>query len=192
MSDEFPLRPYQEKQIADVFGALEKGITKQIISSPTGSGKCLGYNTEVLMYNGTIKKVQDVKVGDKLMSPDSTPRNVLSISNGYGEMVRIVPRKGISWECNLDHILTLVNSYSKKSAVDDISVFDYLYNSSNYYKSGRKQYFPENGIDFPGTYEELPIDPYFFGLFIGDGNKGCYKSGKLRNVRHNNNGPGNS
>ncbi|UGC97907.1 intein-containing DNA helicase [Salmonella phage JD02] len=44
-----------------------------------GGGKCLKRGTEVIMFDGTTKKVEDVIVGDVLMGPDSTPRNVLSL-----------------------------------------------------------------------------------------------------------------
>jgi hypothetical protein len=38
-----------------------------------GSGKCHGKDTPILMYDGTIKLVQDIKVGDLLMGDDSKP-----------------------------------------------------------------------------------------------------------------------
>lgn len=34
------------------------------------------------MYNGSIKNVEDVVIGDQLMGDDSTPRNILSLSTG--------------------------------------------------------------------------------------------------------------
>ena len=34
------------------------------INGPMGTGKCHGINTPILMYDGTIKMVQDVKIGD--------------------------------------------------------------------------------------------------------------------------------
>ena len=43
-----------------------------------GTSKCLGKDTPVLMYDGTIKMVQDIKVGEKIMGDDSKPRNILS------------------------------------------------------------------------------------------------------------------
>ena len=49
-----------------------------ILSAAIGAGKCLGKGTKILMYDGTLKNVEDIKVGDRLMGDDSTPRNVLS------------------------------------------------------------------------------------------------------------------
>src|SRR5277367_5837034 len=45
---------------------------------PSGIGKCLAPGTPVLMFDGTIKNVEDDRVGDLLMGPDSKPRRVLS------------------------------------------------------------------------------------------------------------------
>ena len=51
-----------------------------LLELPCAYGKCLGIDTEILMYDGTIKKVQDVVKGDLLMGDDSTPRTVLSLN----------------------------------------------------------------------------------------------------------------
>ena len=56
-----------------------------------GSGKCHKKDTPLLMYDGTIKKVQDVQVGDCLMGDDSTPRTVLSLASGRDAMYEITP-----------------------------------------------------------------------------------------------------
>lgn len=74
----------------------------------TGSGGCLDPDTDILMYDGSIKKVVDVKVGDKLMGDDSKCRNVLSTTSGIDDMYLISPKKGDPFICNSDHILTLM------------------------------------------------------------------------------------
>ena len=62
------------------------------------------------MYDGTIKKVQDVLVGDELMGDDSTPRKVLSLANGNDDMYDIIPVKGDKYVVNSEHILCLHQS----------------------------------------------------------------------------------
>ena len=94
---------YQEK----FFEWVEHGVGNALIRAKAGAGKCLGYDTDILMYDGSIKKVQDIKVGDLLMGDDSTPRKVLSTNVGYGHLKKIVPKKGNPWICNDEHILTL-------------------------------------------------------------------------------------
>ena len=97
-----------------------------ILCVKCGGGKCLGKNTPVLMYNGGIKKVQDVIVGDALMGDDSTPRIVSSVCSGKEKMYRVKQSKGDDYRVNESHILSLFNILTEE--VEDISVKDYLSN----------------------------------------------------------------
>ena len=100
------LRDEQEVVKKEALDMLNKtGST--MLSLYTGGGKCLGKDTPVLMFDGSIKAVQDIIVGDKLMGDDSTCRNVLSICQGTEQMYRITPTKGESFTCNESHILSL-------------------------------------------------------------------------------------
>jgi len=73
----------------------------------TGAGKCHSENTPILMYDGTIKMVQDIKQGDYLMGDDSSPRQVLSLAKGTDMMYDIIPVKGEKYTVNEEHILCL-------------------------------------------------------------------------------------
>ena len=81
-----------------------------VVTGSPGTGKCLGLGTPVLMYDGSIKPVEAVAVGDRIMGPDSTPRNVLSTTVGRGPLFQIQPIKGDAWVCNDVHVLTIVRS----------------------------------------------------------------------------------
>lgn len=72
-----------------------------------GTGKCHAKNTPIIMFDGSIKMVQDIKIGDKLMGDDSTPRKVLSLANGIDDMYDIIPVKGDKYTVNSEHILCL-------------------------------------------------------------------------------------
>ena len=78
-----------------------------------GGPGCHRKGQGILMYDGSIKNVEDIQIGDRLMGMDSTPRNVLSLCNGYEKMYEIQPNKGKSWVVNENHILTL-NKTAKK------------------------------------------------------------------------------
>lgn len=78
-----------------------------IISCSVGWGKCMKINTPIIMYDGTIKAVQDIKVGELLMGDDSTPREVLTTCSGEEQMYDVVPIKGDTFGCNESHILSL-------------------------------------------------------------------------------------
>jgi len=133
----------------------------------TGHGKCLGFGTPVLLYNGRVVSAEQVKVGDKLMGPDSKPRKVLSTCLGRGPLYKITPIKGAAWICNDEHILTLVHTRTGK--VIDISIKDWLAANKNF-RHLHKLFSPVVGVDFPGK-SDPEVPPYFIGLWIGDGTK---------------------
>ena len=56
------------------------------LTAPAG---CHAINTEILMYNGSIKKVQNIKQNELLMGDDSTPRKVINLISGTDTMYRI-------------------------------------------------------------------------------------------------------
>ena len=64
------------------------------ITGVGGSGKCHGIDTPVIMYDGTIKMIQDIKVGEKVMGDNSASRNVLSTTEGVGVAVGMVTDSG--------------------------------------------------------------------------------------------------
>jgi len=72
-----------------------------------GSGKCHKINTPIMMSDGSIKMVQDIKVGDMLMGDDSQPRTVLSLARGRDKMYDVIPIKGDKYTVNQEHILCL-------------------------------------------------------------------------------------
>lgn len=72
-----------------------------------GAGKCHKKGTQIIMSNGEIKLIEDIKVGDLLMGDDSTPRTVTSLARGRDKMYDIVPVKGEKYTVNQEHILCL-------------------------------------------------------------------------------------
>lgn len=152
------------------------------IGGKGGQGKCLGKDTPVLMYDLSVKKVQDIVVGDQLMGPDGTPRNVLSTTTGTEQMYWIRQNKGMDYRVNESHILSLrvpkrfnerVTENSKRKCVGshttwetvNISVRDYLSRGGLLHKEGMG--YKSYGMTFEDT--QLPIDPYFLGVWLGDG-----------------------
>jgi serine/threonine protein kinase len=71
------------------------------------SGKCLARDTPVLMHDGRLVPVQDVRVGDCLMGDDATPRSVLSLARGAEPMARVELQRGDGFTCNISHVLAL-------------------------------------------------------------------------------------
>ncbi len=133
-----------------------------LLTGPPGTGKCLQPGTLVLMYDGTTKKVEDIKVGEFLMGPDSNPRTVLSLAHGWDNMYHIIPTKGESYTVNEPHLLSLRMSGTNK--VVNIPVVDYL-KKADWWKERAKGY--RTGVEFEA--KNINLDPYFFGLWLGDG-----------------------
>ena len=71
------------------------------------SGKCFSPDTMIMLSDGNVKKVQDIKVGDKIMGDDSTPRTVLGTTKGYDKMYNVTSNKGETYTVNGPHILSL-------------------------------------------------------------------------------------
>ena len=72
-----------------------------------GSGKCHLKGTPIMMFDGTIQLVENIKIGDLLMGDDSTPRTVTSLAKGRDKMYDIIPVKGEKYTVNEEHILCL-------------------------------------------------------------------------------------
>lgn len=126
------------------------------------AGKCLKLNTKVMMYDGSIKFVQDIKVGDELMGDDSTPRRVLSLARGRERMWKVVPRTyhHDSYTVNESHILSVYNR--SKDRHEDLDVVTVLDGYDGKYMGYAAP------VDFP--HREVLIEPYWLGLWLGDGN----------------------
>jgi hypothetical protein len=69
---------------------------------------CHPAGTEILMYDGMVKNVEDIVIGDKLAGDDGTPRNVLQLVSGYETIYRIHSMRGDEFFCNKSHIITFV------------------------------------------------------------------------------------
>lgn len=144
-----------------------KDLTVVNLFAGPGAGKCLEKDTPVLMYNGSIKPVQEIKTGDLLMGPDSSPRTVLSLCSGIDIIYKIIPVKGDPWGCNSNHIMTLTASGTKglrkHSEIKDIPLKNILDGKI----TGKRWKLLRTGVEFP--HQEIPCDPYFIGLWLGDG-----------------------
>lgn len=162
LKDSSGLRPWQVNAAEKLCAAIKKWGCA-IDGSDVGLGKCHSKGTKIRMYDGTLKKVEDIVVGDKVMGDDSTCRNVLSLGRGVDDMYEIVPTNGgVTWGCNGNHILVL--EYKSRNKIKEITVNDYL----KTYKTKTPNWkLIRVKVDYPKT--DLHIDPYLMGLWIGDG-----------------------
>ena len=80
------------------------------INGPMGTGKCHTFDTPILMHDGSVKMVQDIVVGDKVMGDDSKCRNVLSLGRGEDDLYDIVHSNGEKYGVNSEHVMCLKQS----------------------------------------------------------------------------------
>ena len=154
----------QEKEYASKYG----------ISVRSGKG-CLAWGTPIIKYNGDIVESQDVKVGDVLMGPDSTPKVVTQLFGGRQTMYRVEYNNGESYEVNEDHILSLMATGTKKGyktgEITNVPLKEYLKwdKTKKLCHAGYRVPVEKFGCD------ELKLskyfDPYLIGLWLGDGDK---------------------
>lgn len=164
----FELRPYQ-KEAVDAGLKFLTGRSKKpgIIVAPCG---CHAKGYGILMYDGTIKKVEDIVVGDRVMGDDGTPRTVLELHNGIDDMYEIRPLKGKPFIVNKGHIMSMYRLKDKRKdgpSIEEASIGEYI-KFAPYHKTILKLRRP-NGFDFEESKKNMPLDPYFLGLCLGDG-----------------------
>jgi hypothetical protein len=138
-------------------------------------GKCLGFSTPIIMYDGNIKQVQDIVNGDLLMGDDGTPRLVSGCIKGSGELYEVKSKFG-SFVCNKDHILSLRTSQRGifhgvgAGEIVNISISEVLSYSPNKIRNLKLYRKPIFYAD-----KTTNIDPYWLGLWLGDGSHGDSK-----------------
>lgn len=163
-------------KIMDELEELNSGrYVEAVLTGAIGAGKCLGKGTPVLLFDGSIKPVETIVVGDVLMGPDSGPRMVISTTSGEEELFEVSQLGGDNYIVNKSHILSLqytgtkqtgkATRYGKcKGDIENICIEDYLALSNNH-RNLLKGWKPE-----AITFSSVPVyDPYLLGLWLGDG-----------------------
>jgi superfamily II DNA or RNA helicase len=163
------LRPIQKEAIDAYIKNCYPEFGGGILCLGCGSGKSLSRDTPVIMYDGSIKMIQDVKVGDQLMGDDSTPRNVLNLGRGMEMMYDIVPTKGDTYTVNESHILSLKCSTErgnkfKMGEIYDISLKDYINLPKSYHYPHSRLKTYRVGVEFETKIIE--IEPYYLGNWL--------------------------
>ena len=176
LRDGVPLPPFMHKLSDMMAGDIPLGYIVNFIAQ-TGGGKCHGVDTPILMYDGSIKKVQDFVKGDTLMGPDGTVRNVLGTTKGSETLYRVAQANGDDYTVNASHILSLRAGYdcSKASGIlkgdiVNINVVDYL-NLKGVAKRSLKGY-KGNLVNMNEGHVK---HPYLIGLWLADGDTSCAK-----------------
>ena len=117
--------PLWKKTLKELFPTpFNAPFNEVLISAAAGAGKCLAKGTPILMYDGTIKNVENVRVGDFLLGPDNNARLVVSLGQGKELMYRVILQDGSYFDCNKSHILSL--KHCSTHDILNINIEEYL------------------------------------------------------------------
>ena len=156
-----PLRDYQDKIVGVYVNHVSRDNGEYrgggILEVPCGRGKCLAKDTPVLMYDGVICPVQQLKVGDVIMGDDSGPRTILSLARGQEMMYRISCGYGESYVVNESHILSLMHR-DEQSITHNANLEEGSNVEGNY--RGRGKWYPGkiSRDNEDGTYDIKYVD----------------------------------
>lgn len=159
----------------------------KVMHGGRGGAKCLAIGTRVIMADGSLRPIEDVGVGELLMGPDSRPRMVLAVTRGNGPLYRVSQTSAMDYVVNDAHILSLKKSkscaldrgerskagnwrrpqgrYADWPEITNINVKQALEQSRRWCSHFRGWRAGVLNL----SHRQLRIDPYFLGLWLGDG-----------------------
>lgn len=163
-----PLSPQTFQFLEYIEGQKENrtGITRYNQGLDANSlNKMCDVNHMIPLANGKFKKLKEIIDGDILVGQNGQPTKVVkaheiqlpkkaySIEFSNGEVIR----------AGGEHLWTIRNQRGRRKTVDTDYIFDYM----SKYKE--RVYIDRVNKPLSGKDKELPLDPYFLGLWLGDG-----------------------
>jgi hypothetical protein len=163
-----PLAPQTFQFLEWIEGQKENrtGITRYNQGLDANSlNKMCDIHHMVPLANGKFKELKDIVDGDILVGQNGQPTTVVkaheiqlpkkaySIEFSNGEVIR----------AGGEHLWTIRNQRGVRKTVDTDYIFDYM----SKYK--QPVYIDRVNKPLAGIHKELPLDPYFLGLWLGDG-----------------------
>lgn len=166
--------------------AFKEGYTTL---SAQGSARCFAEGTLVRMYDGRLKAVQLIEIGDKVMNIQGDGYNtVISTHKGNSKLYKVKQKRGVDYIVNENHILSLkqTRTQGRKIAIEGYKSaekrkwvyepFDKekIHDFDVKYFTQQSEKFRLKYTGFKNTMCHLPeketmIDPYYLGMWLGDG-----------------------
>lgn len=125
---------------------------------------------ELLLFNGDLKSQNCLEVGDELMAAEGKPLLLTDKRQSLEDTFEIRPIKGPSFLLAANDYIHLVRTGCDTTPqTKTLAMWEYFQQSAHF-KSVHLLY--RSSVDF-AVPVEVPIDPYFLGLLLGDG---CFKN----------------
>ena len=102
-----------------------------IVVAQSSFGKCFAKGTKIRMFDNSIKNIEDIYVGNKIMGWNGSSRTVDSLAKGREQMYEIQQQYGDNYTVNESHILCLRKGKSELFETDGkdfikVKVKDYI------------------------------------------------------------------
>lgn len=134
--------------------------------------ECFAPGTKVIMGDGKLKNIEEIEIGDKVLGPDGSVRNVINTHNDVDNMYRLnVKTGGNDQIVNSSHkIYYKQKNYYKNENIEKLD------NPVNLLKEDAElpyiehTRYLERSTEFSLNWNsELLLDPYLLGVWLGDG-----------------------
>ena len=141
--------------------------------NPYEEGWCFAKGTKVLMADGSIRNIEDIRLLDEVMSPDGKYSQVTNLFRGNSEMYEITPSIGSDKQIvTADHLIRYIfRSTNGKEEVRLDKAKDLILKFKNNPSYAQKCYL-ERVENIDNWNSEVILDPYILGLWLGDGTTG--------------------
>lgn len=126
---------------------------------------CHPEETKIVTYTGEYKNIEDIRVGDKLVGIDNCINNVIETFSGDSMFITIKSRYSDPYQITYSHTLHL-KQYSKYGVFEKEC---FLLPEELDFENKRYESVKSTLIEYDK--KELKLDPYFIGLWLGDGFK---------------------
>jgi len=163
---------------------------KNFICLIVGEPGCQPKGSKVLMANGEFKNIENIKVGDRVVSPQKNGKNIFSTVTNLIKhkqkqifnVKEINKTHQILYSCSDDHIIPLNYAQKIRPRVDGKRIFSHqkwvikektakdfsiIAENQKIHKYGGFSSFKINKFE---NQKNASINPYFLGVWLGDGN----------------------
>lgn len=184
----YGLENYLVENMAGIPAFLKKGWDVVGIVSGHGNvrtGKCQIKGDVVLMSDGSWKKIEEIKEGDEVISPQKDGSfkyvRVKNIHSRFEKEVFLVKENKsgkVLYTCAGNHLIPIYRPQSKRyndkegkekrKTIKKLDLYDAKKISGLYTKKGKITSFSTTAIEFQNK-KDSNIEPYSLGVYLGDG-----------------------
>ena len=135
-----------------------------IANMPSGYGKLLANNTPILTRKGW-KNHGDLVVGDEILSPNGDFIKVTMVHPKRFANTKVTFEDGEEIICHNQHEWQVYDREARKEKqVETTYIMQHCH-----CKGGRNRFYLPLIKPIKGEYKDLPVDPYTYGVWLGDG-----------------------